>query len=127
MLPGLFLLCGVDCFLYRSEPPVLEGTTNSAWGPPTSIFDQEKKMVLPTFLQDNLVEALSHLRSPVCLCQVNGKKKGTTTKTRVWQQSAPTQGPQEKPKDNSILHHQPFPGLESSCYSVNTFLYSDPS
>lgn len=75
MLPGLFLLCGVDCFLYRSEPPVLEGTTNSAWGPPTSIFDQEKIMVLPTFLQDNLVEALSHLRSPVCLCQVNGKKR----------------------------------------------------
>lgn len=47
------------------------------------------------------------------------------TKTRVWQQSAPIQVPQEKPKDNSIFHHQPFPGLESSCYSVNTFSYTD--
>lgn len=67
MLTGLVLLCGVDCFLYSSEPPAFGGTTSSVWGPPISIIDQEKKMVLPTFLQDNLMEAFSHFKSPVCL------------------------------------------------------------
>ena len=67
MLTGLVLLCGVDCFLYSSEPPALGGTTSSVWGPPISIIDQEKKMVLTTFLQDNQMEAFSHLKSPVYL------------------------------------------------------------